>query len=107
MAGAQIKVTDVATGYARTAQSNDHGMYFVSLLAPGQYSLEVQKQGFKTASSSDVQVIVSEVTVFNIRVETGTVTETVTVASSTVELQTESSELGRVTDTQMLENLAL
>jgi hypothetical protein len=105
--GAQVKVTDVATGYTRTSQSNDHGLYLVSLLPPGQYTLEVTKQGFKVASSSDVQVIVAETTVLNIRMETGAVTETITVAASTVELETESSELGRVTDSEMLENLPL
>ena len=34
-------------------------------------------------------------------------TETVTVTATSVELQTESSELGRVTDSEMLENLPL
>lgn len=105
--GAQVKVTDVATDYTRTAQSNDHGLYVVPLLPPGQYTVEVTKQGFKVASSPNVQVIVAETTVLNIHMETGTVTETVTVASSNVELQTESSELGRVTDSEMLENLPL
>ncbi|MGA9668012.1 MAG: carboxypeptidase-like regulatory domain-containing protein [Terracidiphilus sp.] len=105
--GAQVKVTDVATGSARTSQSNEHGLYVVSLLPPGQYTLEVTKQGFKVASSTDVQVIVAETTVLNVRIETGTVTETISVASSNVELQTESSVLGRVMDSEMLENLPL
>ncbi len=106
VAGAQVRVTDVATGYTRTLYSNDHGLYVVSLLPPGQYRLEVTKQGFK-AAASDVQVIVAETTALNIRMETGTVTETVSVTSSNMELQTESSELGRVTDSEMLENLPL
>jgi hypothetical protein len=105
--GAQVKVTDVATGAVRISESNGRGLYVFSLLPPGQYTLEVAKPGFKAASSSDVQVIVAETTVLNIRMETGTVTETVTVASASVELQTESSELGRVTDSEMLENLPL
>ena len=105
--GAQVKVTNVATGDTRTAQTNDHGLYVVSLLPPGQYKLEVTKQGFKVALSPSVTVIVAETTALNIRMETGAVTETVTVASSNEQLQTESSELGRVTDTAMLENLPL
>ena len=40
----------------------------------------------------------AETTALNIGMQTGTVTETVTVASANVQLQTESSELGRVTD---------
>jgi hypothetical protein len=107
LVGAQVKVTDVATGFTRTSQSNEHGLYLVSLLPPGQYTLEVTKQGFKAASSSEVQVIVAETTVLNIRMQTGMVTETVAVIASTVDLQTESSELGRVTDSEMLESLPL
>ena len=107
LVGAQVKVTDVATGSTRTSQSNDHGLYLVSLLPPGRYTLEVTKQGFKVASSSDVQVIVAETTVLNIRMETGAATEIINVAASSVDLQTESSELGRVTDSEMLENLPL
>jgi Carboxypeptidase regulatory-like domain/TonB dependent receptor len=107
LAGAQVKVTDVGTGYTRTSQSNDHGLYLVSLLPPGRYKLEVTKQGFKLASSSDVQVIVAETTVLNVRMATGAVTESITVSASSVDLQTESSELGRVTDSEMLENLPL
>ena len=107
LVGAQVKVTDAGTGYTRTSESNDHGLYLVSLLPPGRYRLEVTKPGFKVASSSDVQVIVAETTVLNIRMETGLVTESITVAAASVELQTESSELGRVTDSEMLENLPL
>jgi hypothetical protein len=107
VAGAQIKVTNAATGDMRTAQSNDQGLYVVSLLPPGQYSLEVTKSGFKTVSSPNVQVVVAETTALKIRMQTGTVMETVTVAASTVELQTESSEMGRVTDSEMVENLPL
>jgi Carboxypeptidase regulatory-like domain len=105
--GAQVKITDSATGYTRTAQSSSRGLYVVPLLPPAQYLLEVTKQGFKVASSSDVQVTVAETTVLNIRMETGTVTETINVAPSNVDLQTESSQLGRVTDSEMLENLPL
>ncbi|MGD0155692.1 MAG: TonB-dependent receptor [Terracidiphilus sp.] len=105
--GAQVKVTNVATGETRTLQSNDHGLYVASLLQPGQYTVVVTKQGFKAASSTDVQVIVAETAALNIRMEPGAVTETITVATTNVQLQTESSELGRVTDSEMVENLPL
>ena len=105
--GAQVRVTEAATGYTRTVQTNDHGMYVISLLQPGRYTLEVTKRGFKVALSTDVQVIVAETTPMNVQLQTGTVTETVTVATSTVQLETESSELGRVTDSAMVENLPL
>jgi len=105
--GAQVKATDAATGSTRISMSNFHGLYVISLLPPGQYTLEVTKQGFKSVLSSDVQVNVAETTVQNIPMKAGAVTETVTVTSAAVELQTESSELGRVTDSEMIESLPL
>jgi len=105
--GAQVKVTEVATGATRTLLSNDRGLYVISLLPPGQYTLSVKKQGFKVATSSDVQVFVAEPTVVNVRMATGAVTETISVAASAVELETESSEMGRVTDSEVLESLPL
>src|SRR5579863_10353649 len=105
--GAQVRVTNVTTGDSRILQSNDRGLYLAPLLEPGQYAVEVTKQGFKEASSRDVQVIVAETTVLNIPLAPGTVTESISVSSSNVQLETESSELGRVTDAQMVENLPL
>jgi Carboxypeptidase regulatory-like domain/TonB dependent receptor len=107
LVGAQVKVTDVATGFTRTSQSNEHGLYLVSLLPPGRYRFEVTKEGFKVASLQDVQVIVAETTAINVRMATGSVTEVVAVTASTVDLETESSGLGRVTDSELIENLPL
>ena len=105
--GAQVKITNVATGETRTLQSNDRGLYVASLLQPGQYKVVVTKQGFKAASSPDVQVVVAETKALSIQLQTGAVTETITVATAAVQLETESSELGRVTDSEMVENLPL
>ncbi len=104
---AHVKITNVATGETRILQSNDHGLYVASLLTPGQYTVLVTKPGFKATSSPDVQVIVAETTALNIGLQTGAVTETITVTTTNVQLETESSELGRVTDSQMIENLPL
>ncbi|HEY1679996.1 MAG TPA: TonB-dependent receptor [Candidatus Sulfotelmatobacter sp.] len=105
--GAQVRVTNMATGDSRTLQSNDRGLYLAPLLQPGEYAVEVTKQGFKEASSRDVQVIVAETTALNIPLAPGAVTESVSVSSSNVQLETESSELGRVTNSEMVENLPL
>ena len=105
--GAQVKVTDLATGYKRNSQTNDHGLYVVSLLPPGKYTFEVMSQGFKAVSSPDVRVIVAETTTLDIALQPGAANETVTVASTTVDLETQSSTLGRVTDSVLIENLPL
>ena len=105
--GAEVKITETATGYTQIARSNDHGLYRASLLPPGTYTVEVTRGGFKVATATSVQVIVAETTVQNVQMALGTVSESVTVASQSLELQTQSSELGRVTDSEMVEDLPL
>jgi hypothetical protein len=105
--GAQVKVTEVSSGYKRTSQTNDNGLYVVSLLPPGTYTFEVTSPGFKVVTSPDVRVIVSSTTTLDIELQPGAANETVTVASSAVDLETQSSTLGRVTDAVLIENLPL
>jgi hypothetical protein len=107
LVGAEVKVTDLASNSTRTARTNSQGIYRATLLQPGRYKVEVTKEGFKSAASSDLEVVVAETTVQNIRLEVGAVSETVEVATNGVELETQSSELGRVTDAEMVENLPL
>jgi len=107
VAGAVVKVTNVSTSETRTTITTGQGTYRVTLLPPGQYTLEVTRQGFKLAASTDVQVVVAETTILNVKMEMGTLAQTVIVETSTVELETESSVLGRVTDGEMVENLPL
>jgi len=107
VAGAVVKVTNVSTSETRTTITTGQGTYRVTLLPPGQYTLEVTRHGFKLAASTDVQVVVAETTILNVKMEMGTLAQTVIVETSTVELETESSVLGRVTDGEMVENLPL
>ena len=39
-------MTNPATGVVRTATSNENGIYIVPQLAPGNYNISVEKQGF-------------------------------------------------------------
>src|SRR5229473_3138765 len=45
--GASVIVTNVETGVTYTGASNDAGIYRVSALPVGTYSVEYQKNGFK------------------------------------------------------------
>src|SRR6202044_2368232 len=79
----------------------------VLLLPPGRYRLEVNGQGFKAWIGRDVRVVVAETVSLNARLAVGVPTETVTVQNAGAELQTESAELGTVTDSRMISNLPL
>ena len=45
---AKMQATELSTGAKYTAVTNQAGFYVLTNLAPGQYSVEVKKDGFKT-----------------------------------------------------------
>lgn len=107
VADAKIVVTSHATGESRTVISNSHGVYVVPALLPGLYTVEISKDGFKTLRYQDVNVIVTETTAVNPRLEIGQLTEQVTVTGFAAQLQTESSTLGQVTSGEQVRDLPL
>ena len=54
--GATVKVTSVTTGVAHTSTTTTTGYYTEEALPPGDYSINVTKQGFKTAVVTGVHL---------------------------------------------------
>lgn len=107
VAGVQITVTNEATGEARTVVSQSNGSYGIPQLLPGSYRLEFSRSGFKVAEKKGLPINVTETARFDVQLVVGTVQETVTVTVEEALLQTESSALGRVTDSALVSNLPL
>ena len=105
--GAQILVTNEASGESRTVVTSNGGNYSVPLLLPAPYHVEVSKAGFKTVTVEHAKINVTETNTLNIRLEVGDVSEKVTVQGQTEQLQTESSTLGRVTTGEQVSTLPL
>jgi hypothetical protein len=105
--GASLRVTSQATGEVRTVVTGANGIYFVAALPPGPYTLNVSKDGFKSLTVANLQIIVTETATLNPRLEVGAVAERVTVEASAEQLQTESSTLGRVTSGEQVLSLPL
>lgn len=104
---AQVTAINVATGDKRTTTSQATGDFSVTLLPPGRYRLEVNHAGFKNWVGQGVAVIVSETVKVNVGLEIGAASETVNVEGTGAQIQTESAEMGRVTGSQMIEDLPL
>jgi outer membrane receptor protein involved in Fe transport len=106
--GAQITLTNIATGINREAVSNDDGYFTLPLLNPGEYRIAVKKDGFKPLVQPSVTLQVNQVARLDYTLETGAVTETVNIAAATTaSLETETSSLGKVVDQQRIQNLPL
>src|SRR5271166_4991731 len=57
--GAQVRLTENATGAIRATQSGVDGFYRFDLLAPGDYSISVTMQGFKTFEDENLHLEVA------------------------------------------------
>lgn len=57
--GAQIRLTNVATGESRTVVSSSEGQYAISSLQPGVYRLEVEMTGFQK-DSQRIEILVNQ-----------------------------------------------
>jgi hypothetical protein len=105
--GASVVVQNQTTGEQRTLVAGDDGSYNVPLLPPGSYKVTVSKSGFKTVVNTGVAINVTETTTLPIQLGVGATSETVTVSTGAVELQTENSALGDVIDSHSIGSLPM
>ncbi len=60
--GANVVMTNAATGVTTSAVSNQQGTYTIPLLQPGTYDVSVDLQGFKKYARSGVVIEVAQTT---------------------------------------------
>ncbi len=105
--GAAVAIQNVQTNQARTTKTNEVGNYEFSFLPIGAYTLTVESAGFQKAEVSQFQLSVDQVARVNVQLNVGEVTEKVSVEASAVALQTETTNVGTVIDSQKVVELPL
>ena len=93
---AKVTVTDPARGSQRISETDEHGFYRVSGLAPSTYKVSVEHSGFQTEVLSDVVVTVGQTLVLDFHLKLSTVIGQVEVKS---ELPVVETERGSQADT--------
>lgn len=107
VSAASVTVTRIATGETRSLTSGSDGAFRVALLPPGTYTVKTEKTGFKTATQSNVEVVVTEVAKISVILQPGAVAESVEVKANEEMVETESSALGREVDALTVTSLPL
>ena len=106
VAGATVKVRNVATGLERTTVTSGDGSYRVPELPIGTYSVTVTQTGFQTAVTSDVEVNVATERRVDAQLKTGQVTQLVEVSAADLPMvETTSNELGGVITAETVEDM--
>src|SRR6202140_262833 len=107
VAGATVVVTDVQRGTSRTVTTDQSGSYAVPDLQPGTYEIRVEVKGFKTVQRPSVQIEVATDVRADFTLQTGQVTETVTITEESPLLNTTSSTLGGTLSNKEINDLPL
>ncbi len=104
---AKVAVTNLSTNVQSTAQSNASGIYTVSQLNPGTYSLLVQATGFKEYLVSDIILNARDVRRIDATLALGKVTTQVTVTGGATLINTENARINQTQLSYQLNQLPL
>ncbi len=105
--GARVIVTNSATNVSRSTTTNEEGSYTVLYLAPGNYDVAVEAQGFKRLTQQGIEVRVNDQLRLDFKLEVGAVQEAVSVTANAPLLETVSASTGQVIDDRRISELPL
>jgi outer membrane receptor protein involved in Fe transport len=104
VAGVKLTVKSAATGETTSTTSSATGDYQLPLLKPGEYTLTVNRDGFKTLTRA-VTVLLGQNSTINLALELGAGTATIEVTSEQGALQTENANITTTFDTHMVQSI--
>jgi len=108
VAGATVKVKNVATGLERTTTTTGDGSYSIPELPIGSYTVTVSQPGFQTSITTNVEVNVATERRIDVQLKTGQVTQMVEVSGGDLpQIETTSNELGGVLTSKNVEDLPI
>src|ERR1700734_2740213 len=93
---AQVALTSAATSAKQTFTTGADGLYSFVNLNPGEYTLEVEKSGFKHVKREAIVVQVQQAVRIDAALELGAVSQTVEVTAETPLLTPNTTSLGQV-----------
>ena len=105
--GAHITISNVDTGFARTVTTGSDGLYTITSLPIGHYTLSAVQNGFKKAQVPLFVLQVGQQARIDLSLVPGGSTETVAVTDVAPLIQTETASVGQVVAVQQVSGLPL
>ena len=105
--GAELKATQSETGLSRTVTTGAAGGYVFANLVTGPYQIEVTKEGFSKAIQSGIVLQVNTDPLVDIALKVGAISEQVSVEANAAQVETRSSGIGEIVQTQRIIDLPL
>lgn len=107
VAGAKVSLRNVGTNVSTEKVTADNGQYLFDFVSPGEYTLTVSLEGFRSFLQENIRVQTrSDVTV-DAKLEVGTLTETVRVTEAPIAVQFNKTTMDTTLDTKMSSSLPI
>jgi hypothetical protein len=103
---AKVTITNPNTNLARVTESSDEGVYYFGAVPLGEYTLTVEKSGFKKWSAR-LTLQVGQNVALNPELEAGDIQTTVEVTGAAPLISTETADVSDVKDYQRIRQLPL
>jgi Carboxypeptidase regulatory-like domain len=100
-----VRIREINTGFTRSQQTDEQGQYRFSGIPAGVYDIQVEKEGFQTATRTGQQLTQQLDLRADFQLEVGISQQTVEVQGTTPLLQTENASLAMTIDNRKLVEL--
>ena len=104
---ATVQIQNRDTGLVRQTVTNSTGIYVLSHIPPGAYTITASSRGFSSESHIGVELVVSQSATFDFSLKPGSSTETISVSAQIVTLDTSSSSVGADLESKAATDLPL
>jgi len=105
VATAAVELKSDATGLRRAATTDERGLYQISALPVGTYTITITKPGFKPATVDRIDLRYGETRTIDARLEVGTNSETVEVTATAEVLNRTNAEVGGVIESPQIKEI--
>jgi hypothetical protein len=104
---AQVELMEERTGSTSSLMTNREGRFVFPALVVGQYSIKATAPGFRTSRVHGVTVQVGQTSMTDVRLQPGSIGESVDVTATTPLLRTTESTVSTVINRSLLDGLPL
>lgn len=107
VAGVEVRVTQVGTGAVRSVVSDSAGRFVAAALAPGNYALAIEHEGFRPLAVSGIELTSGKIGFYDARLELGAGREAVEVVAALPLVSANASDWGGLVPESNLRELPL
>ncbi|HEX3557657.1 MAG TPA: carboxypeptidase regulatory-like domain-containing protein [Pyrinomonadaceae bacterium] len=104
---AEVTITDEATGNSHNVTADDSGFYSAIGLPVGRYTVSTAPHGFKKTVNSGIDLHIGDKLIVDLKLEVGTVDETVTVTGEAAQVETRSADVSSLVTSKQVTELPL